>query len=58
MDMRLPPGVNAAKPAVEAPPPLRLLQRWQPPAPVRQPSPPPSAWHAAWVPLRRLIFAR
>lgn len=31
MDMRLPPAVAAASQGVaEAPPPLRLLQRWQP----------------------------
>lgn len=44
MDMRLPAGVAAVKGAMaEPPPPLRLLQRWQPVAGVnRHHSPRPS----------------
>ena len=47
----------AARAATVSPPPLRLLQRWTPPAPPR-PAPAPRGWAAFTAVLRRLVFAR
>jgi hypothetical protein len=57
MNAQLSPRRSAFRPATVAPPPLRLLQRWAPPAPPR-PAPPPRGWAAVVVALRRLVFAR
>lgn len=58
MNVQLGPRLSALHPvATVAPPPLRLLQRWAPPAPPR-PAPAPRGWAAVVVALRRLVFAR
>ncbi|NRF69251.1 hypothetical protein HLB44_19830 [Aquincola sp. S2] len=54
MDMRLPAGVAAA---ADAPPPLRLLQRWTPPAPPQVPAP-LHGWAACRQALQQLFLAR
>lgn len=54
MDMRLPPGLTAA----EAPPPLRLLQRWSPPSASVQAEPPRHGLALLTRALRRLFLAR
>jgi hypothetical protein len=57
MKIHLSPRLSALHPATVAPPPLRLLQRWEPPAPPL-PAPAPRGWAALAAVLRRLIFAR
>lgn len=57
MNVRLGAHLSAAHAATVAPPPLRLLQRWVPPAPPR-PAPPPRGWAAVGAALRRLFLAR
>jgi hypothetical protein len=57
MNAHVSPHLPAFKTVSVAPPPLRLLQRWAPPAPPR-PAPAPRGWAAAVAAVRRLIFAR
>ena len=57
MNADLASRLSPAHLATVAPPPLRLLQRWVPPAPPR-PAPAPRGWAAVAAVLRRLIFAR
>ncbi len=57
MNAHFSPRLPTLHAATVAPPPLRLLQRWAPPAPPR-PAPPPRGWAAVAAALRRLIFAR
>jgi hypothetical protein len=57
MNVHLSPRLSAVHTATVAPPPLRLLQRWAPPARPR-PAPTPRGWAAVMLALRRLIFAR
>ena len=57
MNVHLSPRLPALHSATVAPPPLRLLQRWAPPAPPR-PAPAPRGWAALVAALRRLILAR
>jgi len=57
MNISLGSRLSPAQPATVAPPPLRLLQRWAPPAPPR-PAPAPRGWAAVLAAVRRLIFAR
>ena len=57
MNVQLNAHLSVAHAATVAPPPLRLLQRWAPPAPPR-PAPPPRGWAAVAAVLRRLFLAR
>jgi hypothetical protein len=57
MNVHLNPRLSALQSATVAPPPLRLLQRWAPPAPPR-PAPAPRGWAGLMLALRRMIFAR
>ena len=57
MNVHLTTRLPAVHAATVAPPPLRLLQRWVPPAPPR-PAPAPQGWAAVGALLRRLVFAR
>ena len=57
MNVHLSARLSAAQAATVSPPPLRLLQRWTPPAPPR-PAPAPRGWAAFTAVLRRLVFAR
>ena len=57
MNVHLAARLSAVPAATVSPPPLRLLQRWAPPAPPR-PAPAPRGWAAFTAALRRLIFAR
>ena len=57
MNVHLNPRLSALQSATVAPPPLRLLQRWAPPAPLR-PAPAPRGWAGLMLALRRMIFAR
>ena len=57
MDMRLPPGLTTA-PATDAPPPLRLLQRWTPPAAPVVAAPAPHGLPALKRALGRVFLGR
>ena len=57
MHTRRSPPLPTFHAATVAPPPLRLLQRWAPPAPPRA-APAPHGWAAFTAALRRLVFAR
>jgi hypothetical protein len=57
MSLHLNQRLSVLQSATVAPPPLRLLQRWAPPAPPR-PAPAPRGWAGLVLALRRMIFAR
>jgi hypothetical protein len=57
MNVHLSARLSGVHAATVSPPPLRLLQRWQPPAPPR-PAPAPRGWAALGLALRRVFLAR